>query len=563
MAGIGRLPFFVALVLVQFVLIVGGVWYLSAQFNRTVDDRAHFTQIQALLLAEHASAALRQTEFALRNVAVSAGVAAAGEIEPNACAALRRAAVTVPAIATAVVVGPDGDIACSLPGRPTPTLDLDRITRLHGVGLTDFSAELHGAVSDGVAYGLSMSVRLDDRDHRYAGSVAAVVSHDYFTTRYEEFGSIDVDLVVLYDQDGTVLARWPEDRSEHGTGGNVTGIGLLSTVPDGDLVASGLRTYVNRALVGSLYKLSDYPYRIMVAYARETLRSRWFEDARALIAALATLAATIAVAAVWIRRSIVSVFVAQRDRDAARRDEQEERIRRLQGLSSLSGGLAHEINNQMMVVLGNANLAGDAQGTGSVHDATAKIREAATRAARLSERMLTASGDTMVERVRLDVHHLVRQFAAHRATDAPPCVTIAAPAYADPVWLDGDPALIEAALTNLVDNAIESFGGERDGTVRITLARARAEDLAANEVVSDRIEPGEYVRISVADDGPGMDADTLGRMLDPFFSTRFLGRGLGLAVVLGIARQHGGAVIARSSPGVGTEVGIVLPVAAD
>ena len=100
-------------------------------------------------------------------------------------------------------------------------------------------------------------------------------------------------------------------------------------------------------------------------------------------------------------------------------------------------------------------------------------------------------------------------------------------------------------------------------SVRIAVARAGAEDGVPDAVVSDQIEPGDYVRISVVDDGPGMDADTLGRMLDPFFSTRFLGRGLGLAVVLGVARQHGGAVIARSSPGVGTEVSIVLPVAAD
>lgn len=75
------------------------------------------------------------------------------------------------------------------------------------------------------------------------------------------------------------------------------------------------------------------------------------------------------------------------------------------------------------------------------------------------------------------------------------------------------------------------------------------------------LPPGDYLRLSVSDDGVGMDAETAARAFEPFFSTKFTGRGLGLAVVMGVVRSHGGGVAVTSAPGAGTHFDVYLPVA--
>ncbi|TVQ17139.1 MAG: hypothetical protein EA382_19255 [Spirochaetaceae bacterium] len=551
----GRIPFTIALLTAEAVLILGGIWHFRVDFVRALDDRAHFTQIQAHLLAEHASAALLQTELALRSAARELGGDSIDTGRSAACAALSRTAVTVPAIANALIIGPGGDLICALPGRRVPTLDAQRITRLHRDHLAEFDAGIDPGSGE-----FAMSVRLEDSTYRYVGAAVATVAPGYFASRFGEYGDIDIDLVVLYDHDGTVIARWPDGSVNREAPSLASDIGLLRNVPERDLLGSGLRTYRTSDIIGSLFKLPDYPYRVIVAYARDSVVSRWLAAAVPLIATLALLVLTIAGAALWLRRSILAEFATVRALDASRAREREERIRRLQALHALSGGLAHEINNQMMVVLGSIDVLGRSRPCEEVDAGVIRIRTAAERASRLASRMLAAAGGVAPDRIRCDLDHLARRFAVDRAAVAPGSVTIQPPPVGEPVWVDADPSLIVSALANLVDNAIESLEAT-GGTVTITVDLLESTSVPDDAVVSDRLDPGRYARVTVSDDGPGMDDETLGRILDPFFSTRFLGRGLGLAVVVGIARQHGGVVVAQSERGRGTVVSIVLPVA--
>ena len=112
---------------------------------------------------------------------------------------------------------------------------------------------------------------------------------------------------------------------------------------------------------------------------------------------------------------------------------------------------------------------------------------------------------------------------------------------------------------NLVLNASEALG-DRPGRIKVRTTAAGAGEVPPGAVELERGPAnGPLVALEVEDDGCGMDEATIGRMFDPFFSTKFLGRGLGLAAVMGIVRQHRGTIQVRSAPGQGTTMRVLLP----
>jgi len=113
---------------------------------------------------------------------------------------------------------------------------------------------------------------------------------------------------------------------------------------------------------------------------------------------------------------------------------------------------------------------------------------------------------------------------------------------------------------NLLTNAAEAVG-ERAGHIRIRTGLVRPEATPGVHRIGEELPPGPAVMVEVQDDGCGMDADTRARMFDPFFSTKFTGRGLGLAAALGIVRAHGGAIEIDTAPGQGTRFRVIFPAA--
>jgi CheY-like chemotaxis protein len=125
--------------------------------------------------------------------------------------------------------------------------------------------------------------------------------------------------------------------------------------------------------------------------------------------------------------------------------------------------------------------------------------------------------------------------------------------------IEGDASQINQLVLNLIVNAAEAIG-EAPGTITIsTTARELTLATLARWRRYDELEPGRYVCLEVSDTGSGMDAATQARIFDPFFSTKFTGRGLGLAVVVGVVRSHHGALQVFSEPGRGTSFRVALP----
>jgi two-component system cell cycle sensor histidine kinase/response regulator CckA len=225
---------------------------------------------------------------------------------------------------------------------------------------------------------------------------------------------------------------------------------------------------------------------------------------------------------------------------------------RLESLGLLAGGVAHDFNNLLVGILGNAELALARTPDGSpVRGLVEEIRSAGMRAAELVNQILAYSGHGPLICVSVDLADLVREtLALLRGLLSAPARIDLEPA-ADPPVVDGDMTQLRQVLMNLLTNACESLP-ETGGRVTVRFARLPA------SLTGDASVPAR-VALEVADTGCGMSPQTRARIFDPFFTTRASGRGLGLAVVHGIVRAHGGSIEVDSEPGAGTRMRVVLP----
>ena len=237
---------------------------------------------------------------------------------------------------------------------------------------------------------------------------------------------------------------------------------------------------------------------------------------------------------------------------------------KLESLGVLAGGIAHDFNNLLTGVLGNASLAAAEVTPGSAaHGFLAQIEMAASRAADLCRQMLAYSGKGRFDVKTLDLNALIRETMNLLG------ISISKRARLDFQFAPSLPAVLADAtqlrqiVMNLVINASEALG-ERDGIVRVSTSTAMLsrEALASANASPDATE-GNYVCFEVSDTGCGMEPDVLQRIFDPFYSTKFTGRGLGLAAVLGIVRGHRGAITVTSTQGQGTCFRVLLPATRD
>jgi two-component system, cell cycle sensor histidine kinase and response regulator CckA len=261
---------------------------------------------------------------------------------------------------------------------------------------------------------------------------------------------------------------------------------------------------------------------------------------------------------VSIGRDITEARLAEAERSRLEAHMQE--VQRLESLGVLAGGIAHDFNNLLAVIMGNAALL-DA-GAGSDDEKRGRVRRiraAAKHAESLTDQMLAYAGKAVAELVPLDLSALVEETkdlvlaSISKRCELDLELDPALPA------VTGDPTQLRQVLLNLVTNASEAFGsGHGRVRVRTGCALADAPTLAGAFGAAER-RPGRWVFLEVSDDGPGIAEEVRGRIFEPFFSTRGVGRGLGLAAVLGIASAHQGVVKLESVPGQGSTFRMLVP----
>jgi CheY-like chemotaxis protein len=227
----------------------------------------------------------------------------------------------------------------------------------------------------------------------------------------------------------------------------------------------------------------------------------------------------------------------------------------------LAGGIAHDFNNLLTAILGYGELLMDRlRPEDPTHQTIAQIQKAAERAASLtgqllsfSRRHLQQAGIVDMNATVTDTHTLLQRLIGEHI-DLQLQLEEGLPA------LQADPAQLQQVLMNLVLNAADALPG--GGSIRMetaSFAPGSAPDGANLDLSTQR-----HLRLSVIDDGCGMDSPTLSRALEPFFTTHEegVGTGLGLSTVYGIVKQSGGEIRIQSAPGQGTRVDIYLPAAA-
>jgi PAS domain S-box-containing protein len=257
----------------------------------------------------------------------------------------------------------------------------------------------------------------------------------------------------------------------------------------------------------------------------------------------------------------------QAARRAAEASEAQSRhVQKLESLGVLAGGIAHDFNNLLHVVLGNADIAlSRLPARSPAREPLEEVVRATIRAADLTRQMLAYSGKGAFVVRHLDLSNEVREMATLLRT--------AISKQASPVWelasdlpsINADATQVRQILMNLITNASDALH-DTPGTIRLRTGVIRREEMNDAQFgypVGDE-EPalpatGLLVFLEVSDTGGGMTPDTLRRIFDPFFSTKFAGRGLGLAAVMGIVRSHNGLIRIRTEPGRGTSFRVLFP----
>jgi PAS domain S-box-containing protein len=249
--------------------------------------------------------------------------------------------------------------------------------------------------------------------------------------------------------------------------------------------------------------------------------------------------------------------------DLSERKRAEERMREAQKLESiglLAGGIAHDFNNLLTGILGNASLAKELLPPGA--PALKVLQEVATageRAADLTRQMLAYSGKGRFLVEPVDLSSLSLEITRLLRASIGKSVTLELDLAEKLPPVEADAGQMQQVIMNLVLNAAEAIG-DKPGKVWVhTGLKQIGEDFRVDALNRAKLAPGPYVALEVRDTGCGMDEVTRSRIFDPFFSTKFAGRGLGLAAVSGIVRSHRGAILLNTAPGKGAEFEVLFP----
>jgi PAS domain S-box-containing protein len=241
-------------------------------------------------------------------------------------------------------------------------------------------------------------------------------------------------------------------------------------------------------------------------------------------------------------------------------------VQKLESIGVLAGGIAHDFNNLLHVVLGNADIAlSRLPARSPAREPLQEVVRATIQAADLTRQMLAYSGKGAFVVRHLDLSQEVREMGTLLRTALSKQASLVWELAPDAPAVNADATQVRQIVMNLITNASDALG-DTGGTITLRTGVVRREELTdpgfglpVEEDDPPSAADQTYVYLEVTDTGAGMSPDTLQRIFDPFFSTKFAGRGLGLAAVMGIVRSHRGLIRIRTDPGQGTMFRVLFP----
>ncbi len=273
---------------------------------------------------------------------------------------------------------------------------------------------------------------------------------------------------------------------------------------------------------------------------------------------------------VWLEINKVPLYNEKREvvgtlstaEDVTRKVNLEKQLlqsQKMEAIGTLAGGIAHDFNNILTSIMNSVELAlSDIEaGTLTYKDLDRAIK-AAQRGSRVVKQILTFSRPSQEGFKPTDIGEVVKETVDFIKASLPRNIRVSANVPEGAPLLMADPTQIHQVIMNLCTNSFHSLKG-RGGRIDVTLTTVEVEDEQAQFM---RVAPGVYLRLEIADNGPGIPVEILDKIFDPFFTTKGKaeGTGLGLAVVHGLIKGHGGGISVSSTPEVKTSFEIFLPV---
>ena len=263
-----------------------------------------------------------------------------------------------------------------------------------------------------------------------------------------------------------------------------------------------------------------------------------------------------------VEQALSNIHIQQKlvqvEREKATLQEQLSQAQKMEAIGTLAGGIAHDFNNILTAILGYAEMSREyIPESNPAHAMLPKVVEASLRARDLVKQILDFSRKSAMTRIPLQIHLLVKETLKLLRASIPATIEIKQAIHADCGYILADPTQIHQILMNLCTNAAQAM--EDGGVLQVTLDSVT---LTADDLVNDPgLLPGPYVRLAVSDTGTGIDPVTLGRIFEPYFTTKGIGKGsgMGLAVVHGAVKRHEGMIRVESVLRQGSTFSVFFP----
>jgi signal transduction histidine kinase/ActR/RegA family two-component response regulator len=352
--------------------------------------------------------------------------------------------------------------------------------------------------------------------------------------------------MAVFRADGARLAS----ANLAGTRSQPVDIAQLLTKADGQgtfAVVDGRKCLV------ALRTLAGFELKVLMARDLDALLAAWRRTAQLAAAALVVMLLMMLIA-------IHLILQADRRRSAAQQALQAQlsRASKLESLGTLAGGVAHDFNNLLAGIIGFAEMAQDEAPPGTDQARhLAKVLQVAMRGKSLVERILAFSRGGARRTLVFELEPVVQEVLTLLSASLRADIVLERALSAPGGRLRGDPTQTFEAVMNLCTNAMQAM--PQGGMLSVQVHRQRV--IAPQVLSHSRLAPGDYLMVTVADQGTGVSAQAMERLFEPFFTTRAAqaGTGLGLAVVHGVVAEFGGGIDVNSSPGAGARFSLYLP----
>jgi len=232
---------------------------------------------------------------------------------------------------------------------------------------------------------------------------------------------------------------------------------------------------------------------------------------------------------------------------------------KMESMGTLTGGIAHDFNNILNIILGNTELAlEDVPKSNPAYSSLEEIMTASLRAANIVKQLLSFHSKTGQKLQTIQIVPVIKDVLKFLRSSIPSTINIEQDIFVTNETILADPTQINRIMMNLCINASQAME-QTGGSLKVVVKKTVLDDHSAKTYPD--LKSGDHVKVIVSDTGPGIEPEIIDRIFDPYFTTKEVGKGsgMGLSVVHGIVKSHGGAITIDSSPGKGSKFSIFFP----